>query len=388
MSHFHSHITSAIKIIETAKQGEPLMHHLKRSFASNKKFGSKDRKSIASLCYNYYRLGNALKNKTIEERIIAATFVCTDTSNKFLEALAPALCEQTHLSIYEKCVLQEINPKHIFPFLEELGADIDFDNFAYSFLKQPLFFLRIRVGKKEIVYEKLKNANIVFEVIADNCIALPQTTKIDEILILNKEVVVQDYNSQGVFNYIQNENNILPKLHKVWDCCAASGGKSILIYDILKGNIDLKVSDIRPAILNNLKARFKDAGIKNYHTSLVDMSKSESISVKKKYDIIICDAPCTGSGTWARTPEQLAFFNKKSIIEFVALQKSIASNAKQQLKKGGLFFYITCSVFKKENEDVVQYLQQNKNFNLLHKEYLKGYNMQADTMFVAVFTCL
>jgi 16S rRNA (cytosine967-C5)-methyltransferase len=388
LSYYHSHITTAIKIIETAKQGEPLMHHLKRTFAANKKFGSKDRKSISSLCYNYYRLGNALKNKTIEERIIAAIFICTNTSNKFLEALAPALYEQTHLSIHEKCVLQGISPKHIFPFLEELGADIDFDNFAYSFLKQPLFFLRIRVVKKETVYEKLKNENVVFEVITDNCIALPQTTKIDEILILNKEVVVQDYNSQGVFNYIQNEINILPKLPKVWDCCAASGGKSILIYDTLKGNIDLKVSDIRPAILNNLKARFKDAGIKNYHTSLVDMSKSESISVEKKYDVIICDAPCTGSGTWARTPEQLAFFNKKSIIEFVALQKSIASNAKQQLKKGGLFFYITCSVFKKENEGVVKYLQQNENFNLLYKEYLKGYDMQADTMFVAVFTCL
>ncbi len=388
MSYFHSHITSAIKIIETAKQGEPLMHHLKRSFAANKKFGSKDRKSITSLCYNYYRLGNALKNKITEERIIIATFLCSNTSNKVLEALAPDLNEQIHLPIQEKCVLQGINPKHIFPFLEELGADIDFDNFAYSFLKQPLFFLRIRVGKKEIVYVKLKNANIVFEVIADNCIALPQTTKIDEILILNKEVVVQDYNSQRVFNYIKNEINILPKLPKVWDCCAASGGKSILIFDILKGNIDLKVSDIRPSILNNLKARFKDAGIKNYHTSSVDMSKCENISIKKEYDIIICDAPCTGSGTWARTPEQLAFFNKKSIIEFVALQKSIASNAIQQLKKGGLFFYITCSVFKKENEEVVEYLQQNENFNLLHKEYLKGYDMQADTMFVAVFTCL
>lgn len=364
------------------------MHHLKRSFAANKKFGSKDRKSITSLCYNYYRLGNALKNKITEERIIIATFLCSNTSNKVLEALAPDLNEQIHLPIQEKCVLQGINPKHIFPFLEELGADIDFDNFAYSFLKQPLFFLRIRVGKKEIVYVKLKNANIVFEVIADNCIALPQTTKIDEILILNKEVVVQDYNSQRVFNYIKNEINILPKLPKVWDCCAASGGKSILIFDILKGNIDLKVSDIRPSILNNLKARFKDAGIKNYHTSSVDMSKCENISIKKEYDIIICDAPCTGSGTWARTPEQLAFFNKKSIIEFVALQKSIASNAIQQLKKGGLFFYITCSVFKKENEEVVEYLQQNENFNLLHKEYLKGYDMQADTMFVAVFTCL
>jgi 16S rRNA (cytosine967-C5)-methyltransferase len=386
LSHFHSHITSAIKIIETAKQGEPLMHHLKRSFAANKKFGSKDRKSIASLCYNYYRLGNALKNKTIEERIIVATFLCSIESNRLLEALAPPLNEQTHLPIHEKCVLQEINPKHIFPFLEELGADIDFDNFAFSFLKQPLFFLRIRVGKKEIVYEKLKNANVAFEVISENCIALPQATKVDEILILNKEVVVQDYNSQQVFNYLKNNNIILPKAATVWDCCAASGGKSILMYDTLKGNVELNVSDVRANILNNLKARFKDAGIKSYTTSLVDMSKAENISVEKKYDIIVCDAPCTGSGTWARTPEQLAFFNKKSIVEFSNLQKKIAGNAAKQLKKEGIFFYITCSVFKKENDEVVECLLANNKLTMLHKEYLKGYDMQADSMFVAVFT--
>jgi 16S rRNA (cytosine967-C5)-methyltransferase len=386
LSHFHSHITSAIKIIETAKQGEPLMHHLKRSFAANKKFGSKDRKSIASLCYNYYRLGNALKNKTIEERIIAATFLCSNESNRLLEALAPLLNEQTYLPIHEKCVLQEINPKHIFPFLEELGADIDFDNFAYSFLKQPLFFLRIRVGKKEIVYEKLKNANIAFEVISSYCIALPQATKVDEILILNKEVVVQDYNSQQVFNYLKSNNIILPKAVTVWDCCAASGGKSILMYDTFKGNVELKVSDVRANILNNLKARFKDAGIKSYTTSLVDMSKAENISVEKKYDIIICDAPCTGSGTWARTPEQLAFFDKKSITEFSNLQKKIAGNAAKQLKQGGIFFYITCSVFKKENDEAVEYLIANNKLSLSQKEYLKGYDMQADSMYVAVFT--
>jgi 16S rRNA (cytosine967-C5)-methyltransferase len=386
LSHHHSHITTAIQIIETAKQGEPLMHHLKRTFATNKKYGSKDRKSISSLCYNYYRLGNALKGKTIEEKIISASFVCNNEPNKFLEALSPTLNTQMHLSIFEKCSLLAIEPKHIFPFLEELGDDIDFDNFVFSFLKQPLFFLRIRVGKKETVYEKLKNADVAFEVISENCIALPQATKIDEILILNKEVVVQDYNSQQVFNYLKNNNIILPKATAVWDCCAASGGKSILMYDILKGNVELKVSDVRANILNNLKARFKDAGIKSYTTSLVDMSKAENISVEKKCDIIICDAPCTGSGTWARTPEQLAFFNKKSITEFSNLQKKIAGNAAKQLKQGGIFFYITCSVFKKENDEVVEHLVTENKLKLLQKEYLKGYDMQADSMFVAVFT--
>jgi 16S rRNA (cytosine967-C5)-methyltransferase len=386
LSHHHSHITTAIKIIENAKQGEPLMHHLKRMFATNKKYGSKDRKSISSLCYNYYRLGNALKNKTTKERLLAASFLCSTSENKLLEELNPILNEQTHLSILEKCAILEIKPNHIFPFIDELGNDIISNDFAFSFLKQPLFFLRIREGKKEIVYHKLKLANIEFGEVSKHCISLPQATKIDEVLILNKEVVVQDYNSQQVFNYVKNDGINFAKAPKVWDCCAASGGKSILMYDALNGNIQLTVSDVRANILNNLKARFKDAGIKKYTATLLDMSKAENISADKKYDIIICDAPCTGSGTWARTPEQLAFFDKKSILQFSSLQKKIAANALLQLKQGGIFFYITCSVFKKENDEVVEYLLANNKLTLLNKEYLKGYDMQADTMFVAVFT--
>ena len=54
-------------------------------------------------------------------------------------------------------------------------------------------------------------------------------------------------------------------------------------------------------------------------------------------------------------------------------------------KNGGLFFYITCSVFKTENEDVATALIQKFHLQLLQMEYLKGYEMNADTMFVAVF---
>ena len=55
------------------------------------------------------------------------------------------------------------------------------------------------------------------------------------------------------------------------------------------------------------------------------------------------------------------------------------------LQPEGLFFYITCSVFKKENEDVANYLKEKFHLQLLHMELLKGYDKKADCMFVAVF---
>ncbi|MDQ6904312.1 MAG: Fmu (Sun) domain-containing protein, partial [Bacteroidota bacterium] len=95
--------------------------------------------------------------------------------------------------------------------------------------------------------------------------------------------------------------------------------------------------------------------------------------------------PCTGSGTWARTPEQLSFFHKKEIDKYVLLQRNIIKNAVPQLKKNAHLLYITCSVFKKENEENVSFIEKNLRLKLVKMNYLKGYKMQADTLFAALF---
>jgi len=103
------------------------------------------------------------------------------------------------------------------------------------------------------------------------------------------------------------------------------------------------------------------------------------------YKLIVCDAPCTGSGTWSRTPENLFYFKPESIEEYAARQKRIVTSVMPYLQNDGLLFYVTCSVFKKENEDVAQFIKEKFNLQVLHMELLKGYDIKADSMFVAVF---
>ncbi len=97
----------------------------------------------------------------------------------------------------------------------------------------------------------------------------------------------------------------------------------------------------------------------------------------EKFDLIIADVPCTGSGTWARTPEQLCYFNEKQIEKYSALQKQIIQNVIPYLNPGGLFLYITCSVFKKENEGIVDFIKQKFNLEIVKMRLLKGYEIQA-----------
>ncbi|MDE3125012.1 MAG: methyltransferase domain-containing protein, partial [Bacteroidota bacterium] len=194
---------------------------------------------------------------------------------------------------------------------------------------------------------------------------------------------MQDYSSQQVLTLMQlikdNDSTLA-----VWDCCAASGGKSILANDVW-GNIQLTVSDVRESVLHNLVQRFKQAKIKNYTAVIADVSKPLPTQLaNKQFEVIIADVPCTGSGTWSRTPEQLYFFSSKQIENYSLLQKDIVHKVIPQLKPGGYFLYITCSVFKQENEQIVNQIIQQEGLHLIKQLLLTGYHIQADTMFAAL----
>ena len=388
MSKFHSYITSATKLINTYSAGKPLSLHIKSFFAADKKFGSRDRRMISSLCYYYFRMGNAFKKNTLEEKVLAGLFLCEKKNNELLQFFRPDLDAQIALPLAEKMLLIGIEERDIFSFRDQLSEEIVCEAFSISFLKQPQLYLRIRPGRKKRVIEKLNEASVVFEWPEDDCLLLANNSSVEKILKLNKDAVVQDINSQKVLDHLDKSPGLLQSTEKVtaWDCCAASGGKSILLYDKLKGNIKLTVSDIRKNILANLHKRLQQAGININRDFITDLSVSSGLEMAEKFSVIICDTPCTGSGTWSRTPEQLFFFNENSIDVYAERQQQIVSNVIPHLNTGGLFFYITCSVFKKENEEMVSFIKEkNSSLQLVQMEYFKGYENAADTMFVAVF---
>lgn len=100
--------------------------------------------------------------------------------------------------------------------------------------------------------------------------------------------------------------------------------------------------------------------------------------------MIIADVPCSGSGTWGRTPEQLAFFDQREISKYAERQKAIIGNVGQRLQPGGYLLYITCSVFKRENEEVIAHCLAKQGLQLVKMEWLKGYDKKADTLFAAL----
>ena len=302
-----------------------------------------------------------------------------------LQQFKPSWNEKISLPVQEKLSFLH-NPfsiENIFPWKDELSAGIDHIQFCESFFVQPDLFLRLRPRKENIVKKKLSEAEIDFKIISESCIALNNSTRIDSIVELDKEAVVQDYSSRRVGEFIKSEIQYQKSKISLWDCCSGSGGKSIMVHDI-NPEIELTVSDVRESILANLKKRFEKAGIKKYKSFIADLSSSLFTIHHSLFDFIICDAPCTGSGTWSRTPEQLCFFQERKIDEYSLRQKKIVSNIIPHLKSGGHLLYITCSVFKKENEEVIEFMKERFDADILRMEVLKGYDMKTDTMFAAL----
>ncbi|MDI9358009.1 MAG: hypothetical protein QM528_03570 [Phycisphaerales bacterium] len=377
-------IDGATRLIQNYSGQQPLSLYLKDYFRSEKKHGSTDRKRITSACYAFFRIGKALPRQSIKDKVLAALFIVEpliwhpcfsaswDTTLSFQQRVA-FIC-QTYNSMTKSILNDNI--------VEQLEENCNPDAYSLSFLIHPLVFIRIPYKKINEVQKKLQQQGIIYSIIHDTCIAVEQGIALDSYVVMNHDIFIQDIHAQKVRTILDHIK--LPNTPKIWDCCAGSGGKSLLFYDAIP-KMNLTVSDMRPAILYNLKKRFSTAGLKKYTVQEIDLTKqSLEPTANNLFDLIIADVPCSGSGTWARTPEAAYYFDTHVLEQFEERQKKIIESVLPNLKSKGFLAYITCSVFKKENSLMVAHFKKTYNLTVVYEESFYGYALRSDSMFVAV----
>jgi 16S rRNA (cytosine967-C5)-methyltransferase len=271
------------------------------------------------------------------------------------------------------------NLEALFPHDIALSDGIERDEWLRSMLVQPDLFIRLRKDKKK-AEALLAQQELPYSISSGNCVALPNGAKIESILPADS-YVVQDASSQATGDYFKPKKN-----EEWWDCCCGAGGKSLLLKDA-EPTVRLTVSDRRESILHNLKQRFKLYGHTLPVSLVMDIADSAAVSSalgNRQFDNILCDVPCSGSGTWARTPEQLYFFDPLKVEHYSSLQAAIATNAAVHLKPGGRLIYITCSVFRQENEEVINTVIRNAGLQVNTLQLINGVGIKADSMFISV----
>lgn len=185
---------------------------------------------------------------------------------------------------------------------------------------------------------------------------------------LDGVVELQDVASQAVVDAclpFVEEGNVL-------DYCAGGGGKALALA---AAGLEVTAHDAHPQRMSDLPARAKRAG-----TPIPIVTRVQGL-----FDLVLCDAPCSGSGAWRRQPEGKWALTEARLRELTTLQDDILDTAQHFVRSGGALAYATCSLLPEENTArVSQFLARHPAWQVVFRQQwtpLDG----GDGFFLAVF---
>ncbi len=384
----HSRLTIIRSLLEGYDGSVPFHLYLKSCFVKHKNFGSRDRRIYSSWCFAYYRLGNAIPKQDFSVRLAVAWYLVHGPDDEIFKTLnAVKISEQIQNSITDRInhiaeLFPDFAAAEIFQFKHELSGEMKISEYAASMLVQPRVWIRVTKGNAAAVSDELEANEIPFE--KDQMLPLAFSfesgVKLDTLKSRQNNLFeIQDRSSQIAGAAVPAK----PGEHW-WDCCCGAGGKSLEILDTIPG-IKITATDSRATILKNFRERTEKYR-SQLSTTVLDLEQEVPLNFfGSRFDGIIADVPCTGSGTWSRTPEYLTFFNKELVTDYVNRQKAIISSSVPFLKSQGSLIYITCSVFRMENEEMAAWIASLSGMTLKEEKFLDGSGEKSDSMYYAIF---
>lgn len=176
------------------------------------------------------------------------------------------------------------------------------------------------------------------------------------------QVRIQDETSQLVAEIAAAAS---PHAKRVLDTCAAPGGKTAIIAERLP-EANLTAIDVSRKRLDAMRATMPAAIAERLEFKVADAA---NLQLKPEWDLVLCNVPCSGTGTIARNPEIRLRVSESGLKRQHARQLAIVRAAMAGLKPGGRIVYSTCSLEPEENEDVVtEVLQTSASFHLVSIE--------------------
>ncbi len=206
-------------------------------------------------------------------------------------------------------------------------------------------------------------------------------------LVLNRRINAQALQSfkDGLFEMQDEGSQLLSLLLEpkpgqiIVDACAGGGGKTVHIVALMRNEGELHSIDIDEKRLANIRPRLIRAGATIAQLHLAD-TKSELFGLKEKADAVLVDAPCSGAGTFRRNPGAKLSFSQEYVGQISKTQRCILDTYSELVKPGGRLVYTTCTLIRKENEDVVEgFLAAHPEFKLVSaSEILRRCNITVE----------
>lgn len=140
---------------------------------------------------------------------------------------------------------------------------------------------------------------------------------------------------------------------QVADVCAGGGGKTLALAALMQNKGQIFAHDIDGRRLAPLRERIDRAGVRNVQIRAPQRTKDVLADLRDRMDVVFVDAPCTGSGTWRRSPDSKWRLRPNALAKRLEEQQQALALAAPLVMPGGRLVYVTCSVLPEENEDAV-----------------------------------
>ena len=341
-------VAAAIEILDMIGDGLPAEQVLTRWGRSNRFAGSKDRAAIRDYVFDVMRvrrsaawLGRAGTGRGLMIGLLRAQGV--DLNTVFTdEGHAP-----TTLMDYEEALPEGYLPQQdawnlpdwlVDLFTEALGDAAE--STALALQERAPITLRINIAKTTIseALQMLSDAGV--EAVANPLSPTALTVVNGNRRIRNSAayldgfVELQDASSQAVVDALPNALRIL-------DYCAGGGGKALAIA--ARGADAIFAHDVDPSRMRDLPLRAARAD-----AEITQLEGSE-LTRSGPYDLVLVDAPCSGSGSWRRAPEAKWRLTREQLVQTMRVQDSILDEAMSLVAPNGMLAYATCSILPDEN---------------------------------------
>lgn len=148
------------------------------------------------------------------------------------------------------------------------------------------------------------------------------------------------------------------------DLCAAPGGKANHMAELMGNEGEVLAVDVNPSRLELVRGEAARLGNRAVRTVAMDARRARD-GIEGHFDRVLVDAPCTGLGTLARRPDTRWRRRPSEVAELAALQSEILREAGRMVARGGRLVYSTCTISRRENQDVVEgFLERAPGFSL------------------------
>lgn len=380
-------IQAVIELItEDDKSYTPADSLLNAYFRSRRYIGSKDRRNISYMFWELTR--NKIKLRTVigssytpRQLVIGYLKAIRGYDNADIEYLFNGEeYSPKEMILEEKIILSKDFDVELEPWQELECPEWLFEKFGANvkeleYMKKPAP-LDIRVNRFKAtvddILDELEDEEIkaVPTKYSPYGIRISKRVNLDQLDCYKKgEIEVQDEGSQLVSMLCLTEEEIekIAEL-RVLDYCAGAGGKTLAISSMMSNRGEIVASDINPKRLERLVPRMKRAGVRN-----VKLAKQDEIG-DKQFDIVLVDAPCSGTGVWRRNPDSKFKLRDTELNRIKIEQAEILQKASLYVKPGGRLVYVTCSLLPEENEQQInKFIKSSKRFDLMPIDlYLVG----------------